>query len=118
MTLDVSVFLDWILLRFPDRVDALNIHGMINAVEAELSKDRRIAFDMRQVQFINLQALKYLHEVAVELNQSGGRVALVGPSEKLKRQFTLFAALEPFKIISSFEWARQLQAPRRPEINA
>ena len=106
MNIEMNTVQGWTMLRFPDRVDALNIIDFMKAVETQVETQDRVAFDMRQVQFINFQALRYLHEVAIELNGRGGQVSLVGPSEKMKRQFTLFASLEPFKVISSFEWSR------------
>lgn len=119
MHIEILSVQQWNLIRFPDRIDALNVQAFVSAIENQVEANTRIAFDMRHVEFINYQALRYLYQVANEMNQTGGQVALVGPSEKMKRQFTLFTSIEPFRIISSYDWSRltagQKSAVRPPE---
>ncbi|MFS8629844.1 MAG: STAS domain-containing protein, partial [Bacillales bacterium] len=65
-----------------------------------------LALDMSNTQFVNFQGIRELHATAQALKNQGGTLAFIGASERLKRQFRLFAAMEPIRWYSSLEWRR------------
>lgn len=110
MQLEITQTQEWELLKFPGRIDALNFGDFAQALDLQVQRDKALALDLRQVQFLNIHAIRYIHHVAEEIVQKGARLALVGPTEKMKRQFSLFASLKPFRVFSSSEWDRQPQS--------
>lgn len=89
---------------FSSRVDAFNVDRFKESMGQICSSEKRVALDMRQVEFINFEAIKHIHQLAIQLEGSDGELALVGPTEKLKRQVSLFASLDPIRIFSRREW--------------
>lgn len=99
---------NWSQYPFPTRVDAFNFNEFKGALDRIGSEHKYLAMDMAGVNFINFQAIRELHSLASLLKSRGGMLAFIGASERLKRQFRLFAALEPIRWYSSIEWRREV----------
>ena len=94
----------WVPVTFSSRIDAFNVDRFKESLSDFCDPQKRLALDMRDVQFINYEAIRHIHQLAIELESSGGELALVGPTEKLKRQVSLFASLDPIRVFSRREW--------------
>ena len=62
-----------------------------------------VAIHLSQTEFISMPSIKYFSGVAEEIVQNGGKFALVGIPEKIKRQIDIFASLKPMLIFRSEE---------------
>lgn len=95
---------EWIYIPAPGRLDSFNFE-MASSEMIELArKTSQIALDVSNAQFISIPMIQFIHSLATSLQQKGGRFALVGPTEKLKRQFGIFASLEPLTVYSVDRW--------------
>ena len=94
----------WIPVTFSSRVDAFNVGRFKDSLTSFSTDHKKLALDMREVQFVNFEAIKHIHQVAIEMEDRGAELALVGPTEKLKRQVSLFASLDPIRVFSRSEW--------------
>lgn len=89
----------WARVELRGRIDSFNFNVFQSDVEAALNPlNKSVAFDVSKVQFISLRGLQYMDEVSQRLRDQGCRAALVGPSEKLKRQIDIYANLDHWEI--------------------
>lgn len=104
MSLMVEYKKKWLYIPAPGRWDAFN-YDQSRQQLLDLSRQFQfIAIDVAELQFISIQMLKLIHEVAEGLANRGGRFALIGSTEKLKRQFHIFASLRPFTLFTPMQW--------------
>ena len=97
---------EWVYIPAPGRLDAFNFEIAKSEIEEAATKSKQIALDVSGAQFISIPMIKFIHSIARELVKRGGRMALVGPTEKLKRQIRIFASLDPLTIMSHDGWAK------------
>lgn len=104
MSLDFVRKNDWYYVPAPGRLDAFNFELTKNRLE-ELSKSaNKIALDVSSAHFVSIPMIKLIHSLASELARKGGRLALVGTTEKLKRQIHIFASLDPLTFYTQDGW--------------
>jgi anti-anti-sigma regulatory factor len=89
---------DWVFIPAPSRLDSFNFESTKKDFEQIAAMANKIAIDVSTAHFISIPMIKFMHALAQDLAQKGGQVALVGPTEKLKRQIHIFASLEPFTL--------------------
>lgn len=96
----------WTLLRVSDRVDAFNYDDLMGRINQLIQDGRtKLAVDLERVSFLSLPSIRYLAQTAQHLHQVGGDFALVGPSEKIKRQIDIFASLDSMSLYrTNHEW--------------
>ncbi len=97
-------FMEWIYITPRARIDAFNFPESKAELISAASTVKQIAYDMSGLQFMCLPMIQLLYKTAKELGQRGGRLALIGSNEKMKRQFLIYASLDPFLCISIEEW--------------
>lgn len=95
---------DWLYIPAPGRLDAFNFDLTKSEMERLASLEKQIAIDVSGVHFVSIPMIKFIHSLARELARRGGRMALVGTTEKLKRQIHIFSSLDPFVLYSRSEW--------------
>ena len=98
----IEEFHGWSKVSIKDRIDSFNQ----TAFQEDLSNllqtsPRSVAIEVSQVRFLSLKAIHLLNDIAGLVLQAGLRVALVAPSEKLKRQIDIYAELERWEIFRS-----------------
>lgn len=96
---------DWNYLLAPGRVDAFNFAEAKAELVSAATGAKQIAYDVSGLQFMCLPMIKLLYKTAVDLGQRGGRLALIGSTEKLKRQFLIYASLDPFLCLTVDGWS-------------
>ncbi len=97
---------DWLYIPAPGRLDAFNFEVTKKEIDELCSRCTQIAFDVAGAQFVSIPMIKYLHALALDLTRKGGRLALVGTTEKLKRQISIFASTDPIMFLSTDSWEK------------
>lgn len=93
--------LTWAEVFVPSRIDAFTFKEFKNQVEEKLSSGEKfLAMNFTDTEFLSLLTIKFIISVAEELLNSKGQMALVGVSEKLKRQIGIYASIEPILVVS------------------
>ena len=110
MEFNVRDHKDWVVVELEDRVDAFNCGELTGQVSELLKKGhQKIAFDLANTRFLGLPSIKFVSSVATDVESRGGRCVLLSPSEKIKRQFDIFASLNSIQIFpSQGEWKQGL----------
>lgn len=108
MSLSIEQKRDWIYIPAPGRWDAFNFETSKTEIEQIATEYSQIAIDVTDAHFISIPMIKFIHSLAQEITRKGGRFALVGTTEKLKRQFHIFASLEPFSLYSQDNWEKYI----------
>ncbi|RME16432.1 MAG: anti-sigma factor antagonist [Bdellovibrio sp.] len=105
MDIEVCKKENGVLLSLMDRVDSFNYDETTRQIRSKVSPKRNkvIAIDLSKVQFLSLKAIRFLHQMAKEAKENGGSLALVGVSEKLKRQIDIYVSLDPFVVYKSIK---------------
>lgn len=95
---------NWSVISVGDRVDSVNFRKLQSQIDHLLQKrELYLVIDLRQAIFLSLPSIKYLAVVADQIGKLGGSLALLAPSEKIKRQIHIYASLEEMKLFRS--WA-------------
>jgi anti-anti-sigma factor len=92
MSIDFVQKNDWVYVPAPGRLDAFNFEAAKKELEDVARRTKQIAIDVSTVHFVSIPMIKFIHSLASEVARKGGRLALVGPTEKLKRQIHIFAS--------------------------
>ena len=104
MSFEVSKNKSWIIFSIDDRLDAFNHTQFKKEMDKVLqNKPANVALQLTNTQFLSLPTIKYFSGIAEELSQRGGKFALVGTPEKIKRQIDIFASLKPMLVFRSQE---------------
>ena len=104
MSFEVSQKKDWTVFSVEDRLDAFNGESFKAKMDKVMKKKAsNVALELTNAQFISLPMIKYFSGVADQINEKGGKFALVGTPEKLKRQIDIFASLKPMLVFRSEE---------------
>lgn len=99
--IDVKNVKNWVVVSISDRVDSFNHSELADKIQGAAEQGKNVAFNLATAKFLSLPSIKYISELARELEGSGRQVALVGPSEKLKRQIHVYAGLDKMKLLRS-----------------
>jgi len=105
MSFEVSKNKSWVIFSIKDRLDAFNYDQFKSEMDKIVKEkgDHNLALQLSQTQFLSLPTIKYFSGVAEEIVKKGGKFALVGVPEKLKRQIDIFASLKPMMVFRSEE---------------
>ncbi len=104
MALEVIEKKDWSYVPAPGRLDAFNFDLTKSELEALAAKAKQIAIDVSSAHFVSIPMIKFIDSLARDMVRRGGRLALVGPTEKLKRRIDTFASLDPLTLYSRANW--------------
>lgn len=101
-TWEVKTERDWVVVAISGRIDSFNQDSFRGQVAKLVSEGkRRVAIDLSGAKFLSLPSIKWLTNLAFELKEKGGDLALVAASEKLKRQIDIYATLDPIRVYRS-----------------
>jgi anti-anti-sigma factor len=101
-TWEVKSEKDWVVVSISGRIDSFNQASFYGQVERLINEGkRRVAIDLSRAKFLSLPSIKWLTNLAFELKEKGGDLALVAASEKLKRQIDIYATLDPIQVLRS-----------------
>ena len=90
----------WNLIDVNGSIDSFNFNAFEADLKALTLKDsKRVAIALMRAKFVSLPAIKLIAGLATDVQQSGGQMALLGASEKLKRQIHIYASLEPLQVL-------------------
>lgn len=110
MGLEVIQKKNWFYVPAPGRLDAFNFELTKTELEALAAEAKQIAIDVSSAHFVSIPMIKFIDSLARDLVRRGGRLALVGPTEKLKRRINTFASLDPLTVYSSVKWQKMVEA--------
>jgi anti-anti-sigma factor len=96
---------EWSVVVAKSRVDSFSFDQLVEAVQSLRAQGQTkcIAIDLKATRFLSLQAIRFLVDVARELNEKNGRLALVAPAEKTKRHFMIYGSLEHIQVVRSIQ---------------
>lgn len=99
----------WATLKLEEKIDAFNFPAVKSKVDGLVGEGiDYLAIDVSSVRFMSLPCIKFLAGVGVLLAERGGRLALVGLSEKLKRHMEIYATLDSIMVFrSQDEWRKE-----------
>jgi anti-anti-sigma factor len=98
----IEEFHGWNKVSIKERIDSFNQEAFQEDLNQLLAtKMNSLAVEVSQVRFLSLKAIQFLGEIASRVREAGFRVALVAPSEKLKRQIDIYAKLERWEVFRS-----------------
>ena len=104
MAFEISKNKSWVIFSIKDRLDAFNHQEFKSEMDKVVkNKSANIALQLTNTDFLSLPTIKYFSGIAEELSQTGGKFALVGTPEKIKRQIDIFASLKPMLVFRSQE---------------
>jgi anti-anti-sigma regulatory factor len=106
MAIEVTQKNGWSYLPAPGRLDAFNFELTKTEIEQIAAQSQQIAIDVSGAHFVSIPMIKFLDSLAREMVRKGGRLALVGPTEKLKRQISIFASLDPLTVFTQDDWGK------------
>lgn len=90
------------LFTLEGRVDAFNFDDVQEALMKLAGKHAQgLAVNLEKAEFLSIPFIKLLAEVADKVRAQGTRLALVAPTEKIKRQIDIFASLDDMIIYRS-----------------
>ena len=106
MAIEIQSKSDWVYIPAPGRLDAFNFDLAKTEIEQAAGKSKQLAIDVSGAQFVSIPMIKFIDSLARELVKKGGRLAVVGATEKLKRQIAIFASHDPLIFISADGWEK------------
>lgn len=101
MSVNIEKKSDWVFVQLPSRVDAFNFKEVKDCIEGLLQENpTKLALDFSVTSFVNFLMIRFIHEKAGALKANGGQLVLLSASEKIKRQFRIYASLDPIETFS------------------
>ncbi len=95
---------NWSIVQIHNRVDAFNYAELMEKVNGIIkSQQTHLAFDLTRTNFLSLPSIKLMSSLASSLEKEGRQVALLAPSEKIKRQIDIYASLEKLRLFKTSE---------------
>lgn len=116
MALEVIQKNNWSYVPAPGRLDAFNFELTKTELEALAAEAKQIALDVSSAHFVSIPMIKFIDSLARDMVRRGGCLALVGPTEKLKRRIDTFASLDQLTLYSSDNWKKLIES-QYPEIS-
>lgn len=90
----------WQILQVKARIDAFSQEELIKDLAAAKEQGhKQIALDLKNNRFLSFNAIRFCAEVAAELYNNGGSLALIGCAEKTKRHFEIYGSLKHIRIV-------------------
>ena len=84
-----------ITYKVGERIDSFSFTEFKNAIETNLAQSPPIlTLDLVGTNFLSIPAIKLIAFCANQLLDKGGRLILMGPTEKLKRQIGIYGSLK------------------------
>lgn len=96
--IEIKSHKDWVVVSINNRVDSFNYQDLTAKTDGAIRDGKNLAFDLGKARFLSLPSIKYMSLLAESLLAEGRQVALVAPSEKIKRQIHVYASLEKMKL--------------------
>lgn len=89
----------WALVSLEERIDSFNYEQVRADIDALIASGRtQVAVDLAKAKFLSVPSIQYLSSLADVLRSQGGQLALLCPSEKLKRQIDIYASLDKMRL--------------------
>lgn len=90
----------WRVIAAKLRVDSFNQIELENMARAAREEGcRKIALDLKANRFFSFQAIRFFVDMARDLAQANGELALIGCSEKTKRHFEIYGSLDHIRMV-------------------
>ncbi len=94
----------WHVIVAKTRIDSFNQDQLVSeAKHAREAGHKFIALDLHATRFLSLSAIRFLVQFALELSESGRHFALLKPSEKTQRHFSIYGSLAHVHIFKTAE---------------
>lgn len=95
---------DWLVYSIKGRVDSFNFNRYKTEMNDCVEKGtKNFALDLSGTEFVSFSGIRYISDLAKNIADKGGHFALCAPSEKIKRQISIFASLKSMDIYRSVQ---------------
>lgn len=86
---------DNVVQRVGERVDSFSLNEFKNLVEAQIEqKPSTLTLDLIGTKFLSIPCIKLIAYWADRMQSQGGKLVLLGVTEKLKRQIGIYGSLD------------------------
>jgi anti-anti-sigma factor len=110
---------EWFPHRLGERVDSFNLPEFKREMEALMEKGHlHLALELEQTKFLSIPSIQLLVGWADQLQALGGRLMLVAPSEKLRRQIAIFGSLDRMIVMKPWELPKAKPTAESPALDA
>lgn len=108
----------WVIQRLGERIDSFNQGEFKSEMDKVLEKGAlQVALDLQNTKFLSFPCIQLIVTWANQLRNQGGKMMLIAPSEKLKRQIFIYGSLDHLIVTKSQELAAApIPQPKIPEI--
>lgn len=84
-----------VVQRVGERVDSFSLNEFKNLVEAQIERrPNTLTLDLVGTHFLSIPCIKLIAYWADRMQEQGGKLILLGVTEKLKRQIGIFGCLD------------------------
>jgi anti-anti-sigma factor len=91
---------NWVTVPVLSRVDAFSQISLQESIaELRNKSHRHFVLDFRTSRFISVQSIRYCVEIARTLHAEGGRLVLLGCSERIKKHFEVYGSLVHIQVV-------------------
>lgn len=112
MDFAVSRSQHWTVVSINGRSDAFTFPRLKCELDQLLAEGALcIAVEMAQAKFLSISTIDYFCRVAKTLQTQGGRFAVVGAGEKIKRNFAIFSQMPQILVVSKLAELPTNRAP-------
>src|SRR5438270_10065669 len=91
-----------IMQKVGERIDSFSLNEFKNLIDTHLSqKPSTLTLDLIGTKFLSIPCIKLIAYWAEQIESNGGRLILLGPTEKLKRQIGIYGSLKHLMVKKS-----------------
>lgn len=92
----------WGIFEIDGTVDSVHTRIFIDALAAYLNNGHRnIIIDLAKAPFLSIGAIRYINQVSQNLESAGGRMALMGANDRIRRHIDIFVSWKKLREINS-----------------
>jgi anti-anti-sigma factor len=94
-----SLMAEWVTVPVLSRVDAFSHRSLQESIEEFRRKGcHHFILDFTSSRFISVQSIRYCVETANSLYAAGGKLVLLGCSERIKKHFEVYGSLKHIQV--------------------
>lgn len=92
----------WGIFEVEGSVDSIHTRVFVDSLSSYLNQGQKnCILDLSKAPFLSIGAIRYINQAAQYLEASGGKFALLGASDRVKRHIDIFVSWKKIKEISS-----------------
>lgn len=92
----------WGIFEVEGTVDSIHTRVFIDSLAEYATGGRKnIIIDLTKAPFLSIGAIRYLNQLSQYLDGASGRLALLGPNDRIRRHIDIFVSWKKLKEINS-----------------